>query len=269
MLKQSISATLLAGLMLLGSQRATFYNQNFNGSNTNPCLVSGWPMNEGSGLTSASTPAGNTVTYTNSGTLTWTANAIKSGESAPVFSGTGNGLSTNTSLASFSNTQPFSVAFWEKTTSTTSERFISTLNATGGSFQGWAVAFSGTGAASDLWFYLINTYPTNYLFVRTSSSSNVGDGNLHYIVVTYNGNSASTNGGVAMYIDAVFPVLGLQVNNNTLSATSAGATPVVMGNDYNVTTLGLVGTMGYAEVFNCALTSTQIGNYYSFGPGIY
>jgi hypothetical protein len=233
----------------------------------NPCLVSAWAMNEGSGSTFNSFPGtpSNTATI-GGGAVTWTANAIKSGVTSPVWTGSGGGAeATSTTLTNFSNTQAFSVSIWVNFADNNEISFMNTLNATGGTYQGWELEKqpSTSSQANDLTAFLFNNYGSaNY--IQVSINTTISNSTLHYLVMTYSG--SGTAAGVKLYVD------GVQGTNivvqDSLSATIASGIPVwfAVRNDgtdpYNAAS-------GYAEAYNCAITAGQISTYYAQGPGIY
>lgn len=233
----------------------------------NPCLVSAWPMNEGSGLTLHDVSGNsNNATISSAGNLTWTSNAIKSGVTSPVWSGLGGAVSTSTTLANFSNTHAFAFSVWIKgvTTTGTETSFINTL-ATGSNFQGWEIEkqSSSDTQPNDFSAILINNVNTPN-FIQLGSTTTITDSALHYLVASYNG--SSTAAGVTMYVDGVSTATSVFSDN--LSATIASGIPVWIA-QRNDGTDPMIGAMAYAEVYNCALTSGQVAAYYAAGPGIY
>ena len=228
----------------------------------NPCLVSAWPMNEGSGLTLHDTSIGgtNTATISGAGAVTWTANLIKSGVTSPSWNASGNALATSTTLTNFTGSTPFSVSVWANPSPSSSTLF-GTLN-TGSNFIGWELAVKSVAGppavATD--FFLINNYPSNAIDIQTTSTLS----GLNYIVVTYDG--SKTAAGSLIYINGF--VQTTSINANTLTASTASGLPVRFGARNNATE-EFSGAMGFAEVYNCVLTPTQIATYNAAGPGIY
>lgn len=226
-------------------------------STLNSCLVSGWPMNEGTGLTLNDVSGNsNTATINSGSALTWTTGALTSGVSSPVWNGTGQAVATSTTLTSFSNTSPFSVLFWINAGGIASPTYIP-VNALGAgpNFTGWYIALDQSGGSWQFQFTLENN-GSNGITV-TATSNPFMDGNTNLMAVTYDGSSNAS--GVTLYVKGV-AVTSPVVRQNNLSASSASATPVTIaaltaaaGGGSN-----FVGTLGYVAIYNCALTSAQI-----------
>lgn len=257
------SALILALLLPLG----TAYHPQYihvgpvfpTGPLLNPCLISAWPMNEGSGLTLHDTSTGgtNTATINTGASVTWQSNAGLPG-TTPKWNGSGYGLATSTTLTNFDGTTPFSVAVWVNITSIVQNSFAGTLNASAGTFKGWELQSAPDGR---VYFFLVNNFPSNSIEVFGNA---LPTGTLHYVVATYDG--SRTAAGVKLYIDGGLGIL--TTVNNSLSLSTANGLPARFG-ARNDGTAELTGAMAFAEVYNCALTSTQIATYAAAGPGIY
>lgn len=229
----------------------------------NPCLISAWPMNEGSGLTLNDVSGNsNTATISAGAAVTWTANAIKSGVTSPSWNAAGFALASSTSLTNFTGTTPFSLSAWEDTNSSGNQTVMGTLN-TSSNFQGWEMLLGLSGSAYFINFDLIsNNGSGNLIDVRTTATYSPNA--LHYVVITYDGSQSAT--GVKIYIDGT--AVATTTLNNGLTATAVSGQALVFGSRYGGS-LKLSGPMGYAEIYNCALTSTQVSTYNAAGPGIY
>lgn len=139
---------------------------------------------------------------------------------------------------------------------------MGTLNATGGTFQGWELSWKVTAPGQVMDFFLINNYPSNAIDVTAPSGlANLAYG---YFVVTYDG--SQTAAGVKIYANA--SLLTNTVNVNSLSLTAANGLPVKF-NVRNDNSQPYGRAMAFAEVYNCVLTPTQISTYNAAGPGIY
>lgn len=264
MLPKTLAVLIVSWLIALSPvQRATFYGQNASSTpGLNPCLVSAWAMNEGSGLTlNDSAPGGtNTATINTGSSVTWTTNSIKTGVVSPVWNASGFALTTNTTLENFPGTQAFSVSAWVNPLSNTEQTFFGTLNMSAGDI-GWELEQNSSGQTD---FILIDSVPSgNYLIVN----GNLGalSGSLHYIVATYDG--SKTAAGVHIYRDGVAESTTIAHDNLTSSATGSGLPVRFAGRTDGTDKYS--GAMAYAEVYNCALTPTQIATYNAAGPGIY
>lgn len=223
----------------------------------NPCLISAWPMNEGSGLTLNDTAPGgtNTATLSGAGAVTWQSNPGLPG-TTPLWSGTGNASSASTTLTNFTGTTPFSVSIWSNENTTAA--FLSTLD-TANNFKGWEIATSG----SFFTLFLVNNYPSNAIEVHPSAGE-AGSG-IKYHVATYDG--SQTAAGVHMYVNGV-EYVGYTALHNSLSSSIANGLTVRFAARKDGS-LELSQPMAFAEIYNCVLTPTQIATYNAAGPGIY
>lgn len=240
----------------------------FVGGGLNACIVSAWAMNEGSGTTFNDT-SGNTNTGTASlSDFAWTANAIKTGVTSPLWNGTvAGGAATSTTVTNFTNTQAFSAAIWVKNIAVSDaneQSFLSTLSVMTGTYQGWEISKQSSTDATPNSFtaVFVSNVGTGNLMQVTANTS-INDTNLHYLVMTYNGSSNTS--GIALYIDGV--ASSTNALFNSLTATTAGGIPVQFA-QRNDGSVALFGATGYAEVYNCALTSGQVATYFARGPGI-
>jgi hypothetical protein len=224
---------------------------------------SAWPMNEGSGLTLNDTSGhSNTATINSAGSVTWTTPGGGLVGTFPDWTGTGFGLATSTTLNNFDGTTPFSVGFWEKTDVPSVESaFLSTLNASAGTFQGWEVQKTSTG---EVIFFLINTFPSNAIDVLTASGASVDNGALFYIGVSYDG--SKTAAGVKIYINGAVQATSTVID--TLTSSAANGLPVRFAARNNATD-EFKGITAFAEVYPCVVSSAQWAANFAAGPGIH
>jgi hypothetical protein len=185
---------------------------------------------------------------------TWQSNAGLPG-TTPLFNGTGYALASNATLTNFDGTTPFSVAVWVNTASGAEQAFLSTLNASVGTFQGWEIQNS---SANGFLFFLINNFPSNAITAAVSAP--IGSG-LHYLFVTYDG--SRTAAGVKMYVDGTSRTVAAL--HDSLGATAASGLPVRFGARNNGTD-ELTGAMAFVQIFNFVLTSTQVSAFFANGP---
>jgi hypothetical protein len=219
--------------------------------------IAGWRMNEGSGLTLNDIGgSSDNATISASGAVTWQSNAGFAG-TTPLWNGSGNAVASSTTLTNFDGTTAFSVAAWIKTSSTSEEAFMGTLNASAGNYQGWEIQKRSSGG--QLLFFLINNYPTNYVSVYGSTV--IDNGSLHYVVATYDG--SRTAAGVKLYVDGSLETMTVVSNN--LSATSANSLPARFGARNNASD-EYTGVLAFTEIWNSVLTSTQVSTFYAAGP---
>ena len=239
-----------------------------SGSILNPCLISAWPMNEGSGLTLHDTSTGGTNTATISGApaVTWQSNAGFPG-TTPLWNGTGNAAAASTTLTNFDGTTPFSVSAWIKLSGLgTGEAFVGTLNPSS-SFIGWEIGKQPTGGLTTdaPTFLLVNTFPTNRITFIAGSSNAMTTG-LNFLVVTYDG--SRNVAGVTMYLNGVSIGPAAGGTTNTLSATTANGIPTTFASRIDGSS-ELTGAMAFVEVYNCVITSGFVSSSFASGPGIY
>lgn len=261
------AALMLALLVPLGSAYHAQYipsGPHFpTGTVLNPCLISAWPMNEGSGVTLNDTSPGgtNAATVNNIANITWGPHSGFPGSSIS-WSSSGQAFASSTTLTNFSGTTPFSISLWPLPTGG-NQTFITTMASTSVQ-QGWLLWHHlVTGGQNFTDFRITNTVSSNSIDVQGTTNYDSGSG-LTYLVATYSG--SQTAAGVKLYLNgAVDPPT---VITNNLSATAAnGLTP-----SFNAFRDGSIPggqVMGYFEVYNCVLTPTQISTYYAAGPGIY
>ena len=126
-----------------------------------PCTsTSAWAMNEGTGTTFVSTPAGNNMTTT--GSFTWTSNELVSGTSSPVWGG-GSATAANDTLTNFDGTTPFSVGMWTKLTQLSPFTIIGDANGSSPNV-GWNIWVENSN--HQIFVDLVNNVSTNLIQVR-------------------------------------------------------------------------------------------------------
>lgn len=232
--------------------------------NINSGLVECWPMTDGSGTTLASScGTSNTETVT-TGTLTWGSHAGYPG-TTPSFSATSYTTGTNQTATNFDGSAPFSFSTWATIASPTGghqSTLISSLNAAA-NFTGWEVAMFGQSSNTDshVHFFLVNNYPSNAL--ELDSNVNTSANTQHFIVVTYDG--SKTAAGVKFYVDGVSQAT--TATTNTLTGSTVNTLPMSIGarpNGSNTINTGAI--MAYTRIYNRALSSTDVSNYFAAGP---
>jgi hypothetical protein len=260
MLNRIQSALVLLFLLpLSGFQRQTFYAQNFN-TGLNACLISGWPMNEGSGFVFHDV-SGNGNTANSGGGFTWQSNAGFPG-TTPLWTtpgGTCGNCSTNIALTNFNGSVPFSASVWinentgaETTMLSTTANFLN--------YQGWE--FEKRSGQNVVLFWIANTYTGNTIQIH--GTANINNGARHYVVVTYDG--SQTAAGMKIYVDGVADTTTTDFNSLSASAASGRALDIAQRTDGAE---GFAGVLAFAEVYNCVLSPSTIASYNSRGPGIY
>lgn len=266
MLKQSIAAVLLSGLLALSPlQRATFFNQNFSSSTPlNPCLVSAWKMDEGSGLTLNDSAGSNTATISGAGAVTWTANAIKTGVTSPAWTGTGDATSATASLTNFNGSTPFSVFFWWKSSTLTNNAGFLGNTTSGPAFTGWVMQEQTGGIGGNQFdVILVNNLGTGN-FISVQSFGGPATGTLHYFGFSYDG--SKTAAGTIPYYDGT-PAPPASAPTDALTGSTASGSPLAIGTGF-AGSPNIVGGMGYVAIYNCVVTPTQVATYFARGPQI-
>lgn len=227
-----------------------------------PTQISAWPMNEGSGLTLHDVSGNsNTATISVAGAVTWQSNSGIPGTTT-LWSGTGKATATSTTLTNFDGTKPFSVAVWIKTTASVESTFLGTLNPSN-NFQGWSLEIASGGAGVNPRLFLINSFSATNLIQVDTFSTGTTDGELHYIVATYDG--SRTAAGVKIYKDG--NSLITTVTTDSLSATTASGLPVTIGARADGST-AYVGAMAFSEIVPGVLSPSTISANFTAGPKI-
>lgn len=149
------------------------------------------------------------------------------------------------------NTQSFSLEAWVKTTNSTSQQEIMSKMANSSPYQGWEVGTNG----GQPYFYLINSWETNDLYV--SANQSVSDGNWHHLVVTYDGSSKAA--GVTFYVDGQ-PV-PTSLHDDTLSGTTKSPAEMTIGSRAD-NGFFFNGNLADAAVYPNALTAGQVAVHY-------
>lgn len=222
-------------------------------------LISAWPMNEGSGLTLHDVSSNsNNVTIASSSDITWQANAGFPGTTT-LWNGVAGAPATSTTLTNFTGATPFSLSAWIKTSATTEQGILSTLNGLGG-FQGWEMELTPT--TGFLNFFVINSNPSNQIEVHGSTDL-IGAG-LKYVVATYDG--SKTAAGVKLYVNGVLETP--TVTTDALTGSAANGIAAHVGSRIDGTS-PFNGVEAFAEIYNAVLTQSQITANFTAGPGIH
>lgn len=249
-----MTKALLLGMLLMvtGQYRPSGAVFQTSGS-LNPCLLSAWPMNEGSGTTLFDHgPSANNQTV--SSLPAWTTAVGFPGSVLGPSVPSDAGSATPTS-ALFTGTNSFTVTFWSNAnTSAASQEWFDTTNILAN--PGLEIREGGVG---DNKFEVILTsgiYPTGTAFLQSTYQPN---GSLQYFSVVYtytSGSPAASN--FTMFVNGS-PV-SYSALINSLSSTVTSTQPLHLNTQ--------IGTLAYVEIYNCDISSL-LPTYYAAGPGIY
>lgn len=153
----------------------------------------------------------------------------------------------------FTNTDPFSISFWFKSTQVGSPRLVAKREF-GGNNRGYEVQMS-SGA---LIFQRINLAPGDVASITTDASS-FNDGQWHHVVATTDGTDAS---GMAIYVDgaseAVTPIT--DALTGTIDTTADFQISGLDGTNFPYE-----GLIDDVAVYDVDLTSTEVTTIYNSG----
>ncbi len=220
-------------------------------------LICCWSMNEGSGLTLNDVVGSNNATINTGASVTWQSNSGFPGTTTH-WNGSGYALASSTSLTNFDGTTPFSVAVWIEPGAPSSMALLGTLE-TGSSFKGWELSLVHSSNVFPQ-FFLINTYPSNAIEIRSTTATTDGSSFPFYVVVTYDG--SKTAAGALMYING--SLVGRSVLNDSLSASIATGTAVRFGARDDAS-LKYTGPMAFVSIYDSVLSAGQITTLYNSG----
>lgn len=254
-----IRGIVLALLLLLSGQYNPAGPVFGHSISRNPCLVGGWPANEGSGATFHDVSSNaNDIVASHPGNYVWGANAGFPGSSLTVVPG-GGADSTISGPTDFTGTTPFSVYAWIKLTATGQQVFLSTILTP--VFNGWELG-TGTSGTNQLDFLLINNISGNQIQVH--GSTNIQDGARHFVLATYDGSQNAS--GVKLYVDGVADTV--TATANALTGSIASGRTMAFGYRKSDSVPVNNGVLNSAAVYNCIITPTQATSYNASGPGV-
>lgn len=255
-----IRGAVLAGFLLLTGQYVP--SAHFPTAAACPVLAA-WKMDEGSGTVFNDTSGNaNTANIAVPATVTWTANAIKSGVTSPFFNGGVTGLTQDTlgSNINFNSNQPFTIAMWvNRGTSTTDDSYLGDLN-TPTTFNGWEVGKAATGNRAI--FFLVGTVGSDSLIV--SGTNAVPASAITYLVFTYDATLVTS--AVKIYMNAT-----LETNISIQNTLHAGSGPSPNQRNFGRRTnqsQPFTGPMGYVEISGCVWDQAKISANFAGGPAI-
>jgi hypothetical protein len=211
-------------------------------------------LNDGSGSTAVDSSAnGNNVTLTAS--PTWGTGSLAFDGSSQ--SGVGAATGVN-----FQDNNSWSIAAWIKTTATTSAAIMGTwtFDTPGGSGVRLCVSDASAGILSLLIANTIEDAPHS-IYRLAHGSTTCNDGNLHFIVATYDGSAAAS--GIKFYLDGVSDTT--HVDNDTAPGTLANANFFLARIGGSVPQF-FPGTLNEVGVYSRVLSPTEISTLNTLGP---
>lgn len=172
------------------------------------------------------------------------------------FDGTDDDVLVNTreSLFDFERTNPFSVACRVYSVNTTDAGHTLVSKMDGVTARGWELTCFDGGTSSAVNFYLINTFPTSSIAVRTPNGS-ISAVRWHNVVATYDGSSAAA--GVRIYIDGLAQSLNAWQDN--LTTTTLNDKPVNFGRRDGARPLA--GALNDVRIWDRELSAAQVQDY--------
>jgi hypothetical protein len=170
----------------------------------------------------------------------------------PLFNGSSGSVNIADSASlEIGQNQPVSIeASVDQPTASPSAQAIMAQMANTSPYTGWELGVN----YGEPYFYLISSYPTNYILVAANQSI---AGGTHQLDVTYDG--SSTAAGVHFYIDGQ-PV-ATTVESDTLTASPLTHTQATIGSRNN-NGLWFNGTIADVSLYRQTLTAAQIANHY-------
>ncbi len=205
-------------------------------------LVGYWKLN-----TNFNATVGSNLTASGAGAQIVSTNP-QIGAGSALFDGASHAYGTTANTYAFPD-QTFTVSAWVKTTTTTSDYFISN----GGSSMGWAISVT-SGKAIGM---IKNCSNSQW---QRASSSTVNDGNWHLITAVFTTNTTTlASNDIQVYVDGV-------LNQGTLSSPASGAYCDPAANRaVFIGARSLPGATGYfngsiddARIWNTSLTASEI-----------
>ncbi len=195
------------------------------------------------------------------GTEAWNAGTTGKFNSSLGLDGTDDTVNMGNVL-NFNYNQPFSVSFWEKTTTSGSMSFIAKQDSNS-PYSGWNIQSGG----SYIFFQLVNNYGSSSTKVEVSTTNTVNyyDGNWHHFVVTYDGSGLGTGAKIIMD-NVVLPIGGTGTSVSGFNTTNV--IPLYIGSRNGVAQL-YQGLIDEVKVFNYQLTATQIQALYNGGFAVF
>jgi hypothetical protein len=165
------------------------------------------------------------------------------------------------SALKFAHTDPFSIAFWAKWTTTTGTIISKTLSS--GTFRGWSVGCSATG---QILVILRNDLSgSNQIFKRTPISFPNGIGNWFHFCFTWAGSAGPSwpASDLKFYMNGAFLPNSIVATDN-LSGTIDSAGAFSLGSR-NATDSFWAGSMDDPAVYDKELSASEIKTIYNWG----
>ncbi len=227
-------------------------------STVNNNLAQGWSLNDGSGASAASTPAGNNLALTN---VTWGSTAGFPGSIAQFNGSSSYGIAANDTNTNFDGSSAFSAACWMKpaTLTPTDQYFLMSSTASSPSAF-WGIQLYNGGSPGGLNVHMTDgTTPIDAF----ATGAGVGSSAPSLVGFTYNGSKSSN--GITMYVNGNAVTTTSGTGATTFSGSIASGTPIMVGSllpavgNFN-------GALGYCRIASRVYTSGEWAAMYAAGP---
>lgn len=176
-----------------------------------------------------------------------------------VFNGSSDSLThASASAFSFTNAQAFTISVWAYITISpdgNDHALVSKLDSNS-PYSGYELLIQQGGADWTLGIYLVNTFGSNAIAVRTDETAGgtISINAWHNLVMTYDGSDSAA--GVKFYIDGALETKATP-GQDTLSATIANSIQLSLGARNNAAAW-ITGRLARAEIWNIALSGTDV-----------
>jgi len=163
----------------------------------------------------------------------------------------------------FDVSNPFTLSTWINSTSVTTAQFIFNKQLNSGDFTGYFLSVSNTGSGGRLRVSLRDD-GTKQIDLQTTENV-LKNNTLHYVVMTYNGNSSAS--GIEVYIDGVKQSKVITADTSPLDITTTGTALQIGSRSTNVNPFN--GSIYTSQIFNRSLSQAEISQIYNAGKDAY
>lgn len=155
----------------------------------------------------------------------------------------------NPTQINFERTNTFTLEAWFKTITPSPEEPILSKMLNTSPYRGYELFITSTG---NIGFYLINTFPSNYIRIETQAG-NFNNEEWHHVAVSYNGSSNAS--GLTIYVDGIIQPLNIISNN--LSSSILTTAELRIGARTSPTYL-FTGVLDEVRCWNTVRTASEI-----------